>query len=166
MSGRFRIGHGFDVHRFRAGDGMRLGGQELDSPVVLEGHSDGDVALHALMDALLGAVAAGDIGDLFPSGGPASETWSGADSRDMLERVVAVVAERGFEPVNCDLTIIGQRPRIADRRDAMRETIAGLLGLPISAVSVKATTTDGLGFTGRNEGLAAAAVVMVCSNDE
>jgi len=159
----FRVGHGFDVHRFRAGATMRLCGVEVESPVGLEGHSDADVALHALIDALLGAVAGGDIGDHFP---PTDERWRNADSRDLISRTMTIVRDRGFEPVNCDLTIIGERPRIVAIRGAMCETVAQLLGVPADAVSVKATTTEGLGFTGRGEGLAAAAVVMVSARDE
>jgi 2-C-methyl-D-erythritol 2,4-cyclodiphosphate synthase len=162
MSRGLRIGQGFDVHRFRAGRPLRLCGVELDSKVGLDGHSDADVALHALIDALLGSVAAGDIGELFPA---ADETWRDADSRDLVARSLELVSERGFEPVNCDLTIIGERPLIARHRQPMTQQVARLLGLPPEAVSVKATTTEGLGFCGRSEGLAAAAVVLVAGND-
>jgi 2-C-methyl-D-erythritol 4-phosphate cytidylyltransferase/2-C-methyl-D-erythritol 2,4-cyclodiphosphate synthase len=142
---------------------MRLCGVEVESPVGLEGHSDADVALHALIDALLGSVAGGDIGDHFP---PTDERWRNADSRNLTSRALTVVRDRGFEPVNCDLTIIGERPRIVDNRRAMCEMVAQLLGIPADAVSVKATTTEGLGFTGRGEGLAASAVVLVSACDE
>lgn len=157
MSG-LRVGQGFDVHRFRAGRALRLCGVEIESPVGLEGHSDADVALHAVVDAVLGAAAAGDLGALFPD---TDERWRDADSSELVRTAVDLVRERGFEVVNCDLTIIGERPRIAPHREAMRGRLAALLELPVAAVSVKATTTEGLGFTGRGEGLAAAAVVLL-----
>jgi 2-C-methyl-D-erythritol 4-phosphate cytidylyltransferase/2-C-methyl-D-erythritol 2,4-cyclodiphosphate synthase len=158
-----RVGQGFDAHRYRAGRSLRLCGVEIPSEVGLEGHSDADVALHALTDALLGAVADGDLGEHFP---PTDELWRDADSRDLLSRALELVRERGLEVANCDLTVVGDRPRVAPHRSAMRESIAGLLDVPVTAVSVKATTTDGLGFTGRGEGLAALAVVLVCCPDE
>ena len=154
----FRVGHGFDVHRFRSARSLRLCGVELDSPVGLEGHSDADVALHAVVDAVLGAAAAGDLGEHFP---PTDERWRDADSSELVRAAVAMVRDRGFEIVNCDITIIGERPRIAPHRQAMRRGLAALLRLPIDAVSIKATTTEGLGFAGRGEGLAASAVVLL-----
>lgn len=161
MSG-IRVGQGFDVHRFGAGRTLRVCGVTLDAPVGLVGHSDGDVALHAVIDALLGAVAAGDLGKHFPT---ADDRWQGADSCELLARSLEVVRRRGFEVVNCDLTIIGERPRVAPHRDAMRRKLAELLGVPVDRVSVKATTTDGLGFAGRGEGLAAMAVVLVTERE-
>lgn len=153
-----RVGQGYDVHRFRAGRPLRLCGIDLPGGIGLQGHSDADVALHALTDAVLGAVAAGDIGEHFPANDP---RWRRADSRQFLEHALQLAAERGFTPRSCDLTIIGERPRIAPHRQAMRSSLAALLGVPVDAVSVKATTTEGLGFTGRREGLAALAVVLL-----
>jgi 2-C-methyl-D-erythritol 4-phosphate cytidylyltransferase/2-C-methyl-D-erythritol 2,4-cyclodiphosphate synthase len=153
-----RVGQGFDVHRFRSGHRLRLCGVEIDSTVGLEGYSDADVALHAVVDAVLGAAAAGDLGEHFP---PTDERWGDADSSELVRAAVAIVRDRGFEIVNCDITLIGERPRIEPHRQAMRRSLAALLRLPIDAVSVKATTTEGLGFAGRGEGLAASAVVLL-----
>ena len=155
---RIRVGQGLDVHRFRAGRPLKLCGLTLAGEVGLEGHSDADVALHAVADALLGAVGAGDIGDHFP---PSDPRWRDADSSDLLARVLAVVRERGWAPVSCDLTLIGERPRVAPHRAEMRARLAATLGLPEDAVNVKATTTEGLGFAGRREGLVALAVALV-----
>lgn len=153
-----RIGQGFDAHRFRAGLPLRLCGHILDCEVGLEGHSDADVALHAVTDAILGALALGDIGEHFPSSEP---LWRGANSAVFLARALEMVAGEGFRLVNCDLTLIGERPRIAEYRRVLRSSLAGLLGVGEGRVSVKATTTDGLGWTGRGEGLAALAVVLL-----
>ncbi len=155
---RLRVGQGLDVHRFRSGRPLRLCGVTLPGAVGLDGHSDADVALHAVADALLGAAGAGDIGDLFP---PADPLWAGADSRDLLGRVLTLLREMGWRPVNCDLTIVGERPRIAPHRSAMRAALATCLELPEPAVNVKATTAEGMGWIGRGEGLAALAVVLV-----
>lgn len=155
---RLRVGHGYDVHRFRSGRRLVLCGVELDGEVGLDGHSDADVALHAVTDAVLGAIAGGDIGELFP---PADERWRDADSADLLGRVLALAAGAGFTVVNCDLTLVGERPRVAPHRSAMRTRLAELLGVDRGAVSVKATTTEGLGWEGRREGLAAIAVVLL-----
>jgi 2-C-methyl-D-erythritol 2,4-cyclodiphosphate synthase len=154
----FAIGQGFDVHRFRAGRPLRLCGVTVPSDVGLDGHSDADVALHAVADAVLGAVGGGDIGELFP---PTEARWRDADSRDLLRSVVQVAAELGFRPANVDVTIVGERPRISSHRDAMRRSLAELMDVPLTAASVKATTTEGLGCTGRGEGLAAMAVVLM-----
>jgi 2-C-methyl-D-erythritol 2,4-cyclodiphosphate synthase len=153
-----RIGSGFDVHRFGPGDHVMLGGVRIEHSAGLVAHSDGDVVLHALADALLGAIAAGDIGQHFPDSDPA---WRGADSRGLLRSVRGRVAAQGWRVVNCDVTVIAQAPRIGPHRDAMRANIAADLGVDPGAVSVKATTTEGLGFTGRGEGIAAQAAVLL-----
>lgn len=153
-----RVGSGFDVHRFGPGDGVTLCGVTIPHDRRLIGHSDADVALHAVADALLGAVAAGDIGALFPSGDP---RWAGRDSAFFLRRSCEAVAAASGRVLHVDLTLICERPRIAPYRAAMRERLAALLRLPDGAVSVKATTTDGLGFAGRVEGIAAQATATV-----
>lgn len=156
-----RIGQGFDVHRFAApeeGRPLVLMGLTVPHDRGLAGHSDADVMLHALMDALLGAAGLGDIGLHFPDTDPA---YKGADSAKLLERVMADLAARGYRVVNADVTLIGERPKIGPHREAMRSRVAGLLGLPPGCLNVKATTTEKLGFTGRGEGLAAQAVVLL-----
>lgn len=153
-----RIGNGFDVHRFGPGDHVVLGGVRIAHPAGLVAHSDGDVVLHALADALLGAIAAGDIGQHFPDRDP---QWRGADSRLLLRSVRALVEQRGLRVANCDVTVIAEAPRVGPHRDAMRANIAADLGLAVDAVSVKATTTEGLGFPGRGEGIAALATVLL-----
>lgn len=155
---RTRTGQGFDAHAFGPGDHLVLGGVRIPFERGIEAHSDGDVALHALCDALLGAAALGDIGGHFP---PGDERWRGADSKALLRRVSQMLQERGWQAGNCDVTVVCERPRIAPFVQAMREAIAGELGLPTEAVSVKATTTDGLGFCGRGEGIAAMAVAQI-----
>jgi 2-C-methyl-D-erythritol 2,4-cyclodiphosphate synthase len=157
-----RIGQGFDVHRFADGRPLRLCGVTLAGEVGLEGHSDADVALHAVTDAVLGAAAAGDLGEHFPPGDPSTR---GADSADLLKQALALIGGRGFSVVNCDLTIIGERPRIAPHRDLLRRSLASVLDIPLDTVSVKATTTEGLGALGRREGLAALAVVLLECSD-
>lgn len=154
----FRIGQGFDVHRFAAHRPLVLCGLELPGSPGLDGHSDADVALHALTDALLGAMAAGDLGEHFPS---TDQRWRDAESPVFLRRGLDLVHRAGYSVANCDLTIIGEHPKIAIHRDAMRARVAELLGVSNEQVSVKATTTDGLGFTGRSEGLAAMAIVLL-----
>ncbi|KRW82888.1 2-C-methyl-D-erythritol 2,4-cyclodiphosphate synthase [Marinobacter sp. P4B1] len=153
-----RIGQGFDVHAFGEGDAVILGGVEIPHSHGLKAHSDGDVLLHALADALLGAVSLGDIGHLFPD---TSDEWAGADSRDLLRRVMARVLEEGFSVVNVDTTIIAQAPKMAPHVEAMQMNIAEDLGVPVNRVSVKATTTEKLGFTGRGEGIACQAVCLL-----
>lgn len=153
-----RTGTGVDVHRFGDGDHVMLCGLRIAHERGLVGHSDADVALHALTDALLGAIAAGDIGHHFS---PSDDRWKGASSDRFLRRAGELVAERGGLVVNVDVTIIGERPRIGPHREAMRQSIASILGLAIDRVSVKATTTERLGFTGRGEGLAAEAIASV-----
>lgn len=153
-----RIGHGFDAHRYGSEGILRLGGVEFPGNAALEGHSDGDALLHAVADAILGAAAAPDIGSLFPSSDP---DLRGAPSHRFVLRAVEVAAATGFRPGQADLTVIATRPRLAPRRDQIRARVAELLGLPVDAVGFKATTTDGMGFTGRGEGLAAFAVVRL-----
>ena len=135
-----------------------LCGVEIDHPRGLAGHSDADVGVHALMDALLGAAGLGDIGDLFPDTDPA---YAGISSIELLRRVSARIGEAGWEVVNVDVTLVCERPRLADYRPAMRQGLAGALGLAGDAVSVKATTTEGMGFEGRGEGIAALAVCLL-----
>lgn len=153
-----RIGQGFDVHAFGDGDHVMLGGVRIPHERGLAAHSDGDVALHALCDALLGAAALGDIGRHFP---PGEARWKGADSKDLLAAVVALLADAGWAVGNADLTIVCERPRIGPHVEAMRAVIAGILGVDTGAVSVKATTTEKLGFCGRGEGIAALAVALI-----
>lgn len=153
-----RIGHGFDVHRFGPGEHVMIGGVKLPFTHGFVAHSDGDVLLHALCDALLGACALGDIGRHFPD---TDEAWKGADSRDLLRRVWALVQDAGWDVANLDVTIMAQAPKMAPHIEAMREIIAGDLALSLSQVNVKATTTERLGFTGRGEGIAAEAVVLL-----
>ena len=153
-----RLGSGFDVHAFGPGDHVMLGGVRIAHTAGLVAHSDGDVVLHALADALLGAIAAGDIGQLCPDTDPA---WHKADSRGLLRQVAGLVARRGYRLVNCDITVLAQAPRIGPYREAMRANIAADLGVQPDAVSVKATTTEGLGFVGRAEGIAAQASVLL-----
>ena len=158
-----RTGTGFDVHAFGPGDHVWLGGVRIPHERGLRGHSDADVALHALTDALLGAVAAGDIGDHFP---PSDSQWQGAPSSLFLEHAGELVAAAGGRIVHADVTIICEAPRIGPHRDAMRQRIAALLRLPVARISVKATTTERLGFTGRGEGIAAQAVATVMTGDD
>ncbi|MBU1377967.1 MAG: bifunctional 2-C-methyl-D-erythritol 4-phosphate cytidylyltransferase/2-C-methyl-D-erythritol 2,4-cyclodiphosphate synthase [Alphaproteobacteria bacterium] len=153
-----RMGQGIDAHRFGPGDAVWLGGVQILHDMGLVGHSDADCALHALTDAVLGAIADGDIGEHFP---PSDPQWKGASSDRFLVHAVSRVAARGGRILNADLTLICERPKIRPHRDAMRARIADLLGIPIDQVSVKATTTEGMGFTGREEGLMAQAVVAV-----
>ncbi len=153
-----RIGHGYDVHAFGDGDHVILGGVRIAHDRGLVAHSDGDVLLHAVCDALLGAAGLGDIGVYFPDTDPA---WAGADSRALLRRVVAELADVGWVPANVDTTLICQVPRIGPHRAAMRARLAADLGLAPEAVNVKATTTERLGFLGRGEGIAAHAVTLI-----
>ncbi len=144
-----RIGNGYDVHALAEGLPMWLGGVRIPSETGFVAHSDGDVAIHALCDALLGALALGDIGHLFPD---TSDEWKGVDSKILLGKVVAILQERGFRVGNVDVTIALQRPKLAPHIVSMRETLAPILGVSVDAVSVKATTTERLGFVGRGEG--------------
>ena len=160
MAAELRVGLGVDAHRFAAGVPLVLGGVDIPWPQGLAGHSDGDVVTHALIDALLGAAGLEDIGALFPSGDP---RWRGASSLDLLRRAYADVRAAGFELVNADVVLIGEEPRLAPHRAEMRARLAGALGASAGLVAVRATTTDGLGFTGRGEGLAAQAVALVAA---
>ena len=153
-----RVGIGVDAHAFADGVPLVLGGVEIPSPRGLAGHSDGDVLAHALIDALLGAAGLADIGALFPAG---EERWRGASSLDLLARAYVDVREVGFELVNADVVLVGEEPRLAPHRVAMRDRLAGALGVEPGQIAVRATTTDGLGFTGRGEGLAAQAVALL-----
>lgn len=153
-----RIGQGYDVHRLTEGRRLILGGVDVPFEKGLLGHSDADVLLHALMDALLGAAALGDIGKLFPDNDPAYE---GADSRELLRKVMEVLRQHGYTPVNVDCTVIAQRPKFSPYIPLMRERIAEVMGLDVSCVSVKATTEERLGFTGEGLGIAAQAVVLI-----
>ena len=153
-----RIGLGVDAHAFGAGVPLVLGGIRIDHPQGLVGHSDGDVLAHALTDALLGAAGLADIGTLFPSD---DERYRGADSLVLLAEAYASVKGAGYALVNADCIVIGEEPRVGPHRAAMRERLANALGVEASRVAVRATTTDGLGFTGRREGLAAQAVALL-----
>lgn len=156
--GESRTGMGYDVHKFRAGDHVWLCGIKVAHDHALEGHSDADVGLHALTDAILGAIGEGDIGVHFP---PSDERWRGAPSWKFLDHAASLVRRKGGAIVHCDVTLICERPKVGPHREAMRARIADILSLDIARVSVKATTTEGLGFAGRQEGLAAQAVATV-----
>lgn len=153
-----RIGHGYDVHKLVEGRRCIIGGVDIPSPVGLLGHSDADVLLHAISDALLGAAAMGDIGHLFPD---TDDRWKGADSLKLLEEVVRQLKEKGCRIVNIDSTILAQAPKMAPHILKMRENIAKACDVDIDCVSVKATTEEGLGFTGAKEGIAAHAVCII-----
>jgi len=157
-AGQTRSAMGYDAHRFTQGDHVWLCGIKIAHSHGLEGHSDADAGLHALTDAVLGCIAAGDIGQHFA---PTDERWKGAASDRFLAHAASLVAQKGGQIVHCDVTLICERPKIGPHRDAMRARIAEILGLDIACVSVKATTTEGMGFTGRREGLAAQAVATV-----
>jgi 2-C-methyl-D-erythritol 2,4-cyclodiphosphate synthase len=153
-----RVGLGVDAHALVEGVPLVLGGVELESDRGLAGHSDGDVIAHALIDAVLGAAGMGDIGSLFPSGEP---EWEGASSLDLLSRALAQVREAGFELENADCVLVGEEPRISPVREAMQARLAEAMGVEPGLVTVRATTTDHLGFTGRGDGLAAVAVALL-----
>jgi 2-C-methyl-D-erythritol 2,4-cyclodiphosphate synthase len=153
-----RIGLGFDAHAFADGIPLVLGGIRFDEDRGLAGHSDGDVVTHALIDAVLGAAGLGDIGSLFPS---EDDSLRGVSSLLLLRNAYGKVGNAGFELVNADCVLIGEQPRIADRRDDMRARLAETMGVEVDRVTVRATTTDHLGFTGRAEGLAAQAVALL-----
>ncbi len=153
-----RIGNGFDVHAFGEGDHVTLGGVRVPHTHGVIAHSDGDVVIHALCDAIFGALALGDIGVHFP---PSDERWRNADSRQFLRHAATLMAQQGYALGNADITVIGERPKISPHAQAMRECLAADLDTEISRISVKATTTEKLGFTGRSEGIAAQATVLL-----
>jgi 2-C-methyl-D-erythritol 2,4-cyclodiphosphate synthase len=155
-----RVGSGLDFHRLIQDPErpLMLGGVEIAGELALKGHSDADVILHALADAILGALALGDIGDLFPD---TEAQYKDMDSRLIVERSLELMEERSFSLVNVDITVMGETPRIKPHRLKIRQTLAGLLGLPLDAVSLKATTTEQMGFLGRSEGLGAQALVLL-----
>ncbi|WP_258358946.1 2-C-methyl-D-erythritol 2,4-cyclodiphosphate synthase [Moorella sulfitireducens (nom. illeg.)] len=158
-----RVGCGFDVHRLVPGRRLVLGGIEIPYSLGLEGHSDADVLLHALADALLGGAALGDIGRYFPPGDP---RYKDADSLALLQEVYRMVKQAGYRLGNADTIIIAERPKLSSYIDAMRERIAGALEVQKDRIGIKATTTEGLGFTGRGEGIAAQATVLLLDSDE
>ncbi|MBP5617768.1 MAG: 2-C-methyl-D-erythritol 2,4-cyclodiphosphate synthase [Clostridia bacterium] len=155
-----RVGHGYDVHRLVEGRPLILGGVKIDHPLGLEGHSDADVLLHAICDALLGAAALGDIGLHFPD---SDERYRGIDSRKLLARVAELLAEKGYAVANLDATVIAQAPKLRPYIGQMIEQIAAVLGIPADCVNVKATTEECLGFTGRKEGIAAHCVCLIAN---
>ena len=157
-----RIGQGYDVHRLVPGRRLVLGGEEIPFERGLEGHSDADVLLHALTDAVLGAAGLGDLGALFPPGDP---EWKDASSVRLLEIVMTRAAAAGFRVVNCDLTLIAEAPKLAPHRERIRARLARVLGVEPGAVGLKATTHEGLGALGRGEGMAALAVVLLARED-
>ena len=153
-----RVGIGFDAHCLVEGRELVLGGERIDYERGLVGHSDGDVLFHALADALLGSVAAPDIGALFPSGDPA---WKGVSSQQFLEKARAVVEEKGFRVHQVDVVVIAEAPKLAAYVPSIRDRLSVILGIPLETIGLKATTTDGMGFTGRGEGIAVQAVATV-----
>ncbi|MFZ5536324.1 MAG: 2-C-methyl-D-erythritol 2,4-cyclodiphosphate synthase [Pseudomonadota bacterium] len=153
-----RIGHGVDVHTFTDGDHVTLGGVRIPHTHGFKAHSDGDVLIHALCDALLGALALGDIGHHFPDTDPA---YKGIDSRILLRRVMEELRSRGFRVVNADMTVLAEAPRLAPHIDAMRAVLAGDMGVGLDRVNIKATTNEGMGYVGRREGILAYATVLV-----
>lgn len=162
MMADLRIGQGFDAHRFAPGTRLVLGGVEIPFELGLEAHSDGDCLLHAITDALLGAAALGDLGKHFPD---SDADLAGIDSRRLLADVLARVRSAGYRVGNVDSTIIAQKPRLAPYMDDMRAIVSADLGIPEARVNIKATTTEGMGFTGRGEGIAAMAVVTLIADD-
>lgn len=159
---RIRVGQGLDVHAFGPGDAVMLGGVRIAHDQGLMAHSDGDVLLHALTDAILGAAALGDIGQHFPD---TDAQWAGADSGELLRQAWASVQAQGWSLANADLTVIGERPKVNPHRQSIVRSVAGLLGVPPAHINLKATTTEKLGFLGRQEGLGAMACVLLCSED-
>jgi len=157
---KIRTGQGVDVHAFGEGDHVMLCGVRIPFERGLKAHSDGDVALHALCDAMLGAAALGDIGRHFP---PSDTRWAGADSRDLLRQVDMLIKHDGWSVINCDITLVCEKPKITPFAEQMKANIAADIGVDTTDVSVKATTTEGLGFCGRGEGITALAIVLIRS---
>ena len=157
---KLRIGQGIDVHAFCEGDHVMLGGVRIDHERGLDAHSDGDVVLHALCDAMLGATALGDIGRHFS---PSDPQWKGADSRELLRQINVLLKHEGWAVTNADITVLCEQPKITPHAAQMQENIAADLGLDAGDISIKATTTEGLGFCGRGEGITAQAIVLVKS---
>lgn len=155
---KIRVGQGIDVHAFGPGDHVMLGGVRIPFDHALAAHSDGDVALHALCDAMLGAAALGDIGRHFP---PSDERWAGVDSRDLLRRVDLMLKQEGWSVSNADITLVCEQPKITPHAKKMKANIAVDIGVDASDISIKATTTEGLGFCGRGEGITALATVLI-----
>ncbi|MCE5325208.1 MAG: 2-C-methyl-D-erythritol 2,4-cyclodiphosphate synthase [Planctomycetaceae bacterium] len=153
-----RIGMGYDSHRLVSGRPLILGGVQIEHDLGLTGHSDADAVLHAITDAILGAIAAGDIGELFPDTDP---QWAGADSQVFLRRAVSLAAQGGYRVSNCDVTIIAQQPKLSPFKPQMQASIAKIIGVDIAAVSVKAKTNEGMGPIGRGEGIAVMAAVLL-----
>lgn len=158
MTTALRIGQGFDVHAFEAGDHVTLGGVKIPHRQGIKAHSDGDVVLHALVDALLGAAGLGDIGIHFPDSDP---QWRGADSRQFLRHACVLLQQEGFAIVNVDITVLAETPRLGKHREAMRANISADLGIAAERVNIKATTTETLGFVGRREGIACQAIALI-----
>ena len=156
------IGIGYDVHRLAEGESLVLGGVTIDSSLGSVAHSDGDVVLHALCDALLGAAGLGDIGEHFPDTDP---RWKNAPSRMFVEHAIALLSQHGYSPVNIDITLILEAPKIKPYKDAMRNEIASMTGLPVQRISIKATTNETIGFAGRKEGVAALCACMIKLGD-
>lgn len=154
----FRVGQGYDVHAFTEGDSLILGGVRIPFNKAFRAHSDGDVLIHALCDALLGATGQGDIGRHFPD---TNDAYASIDSRKLLEHVVELIYSQGWEIVNADITIIAQKPKMADHIQSMESNLADDMDIPVNAINIKATTTERLGFEGREEGIACSAVVLV-----
>jgi 2-C-methyl-D-erythritol 2,4-cyclodiphosphate synthase len=154
----FHVGIGYDVHRFVEGRPLLLGGVCIPHPFGLAGHSDADVLLHAITDAILGAAAMGDIGTHFP---PSDARWKDADSRELLRLALAMVESAGWRPINVDATVVCETPKIGPHAAAIRESIAGILGIDVGAVNVKGKTSEGMGFTGTGEGMATCAIALV-----
>ena len=159
---KLRVGQGYDVHRLVAGRRLVLGGEVIPFELGLDGYSDADVLLHALGDALLGAAGLGDLGEHFPPGDP---RWKDASSVELLRDIVGMLAARGWRVVNCDLSLLAEAPRLAPYRDAIRARIAGLLGVGVGEVGLKATTNERLGALGRGEGIAALAVALLAGDE-
>jgi 2-C-methyl-D-erythritol 2,4-cyclodiphosphate synthase len=155
---KIRVGQGIDVHAFAAGDHVMLGGVRIEHERGLAAHSDGDVVLHALCDAMLGAAALGDIGRHFP---PSDSRWENADSRDLLRQVDLMLKHDGWSMINADITLVCEQPKIAPHAEQMKVNIAADLGIDVTDLSIKATTTEGLGFCGRGEGISVLAIVLI-----